>query len=30
MKKIAKIGMAALVAAAMTMSFMACNGDVAE
>lgn len=30
MKKIAKIGMAALVAAAMAMSFMACNGDVAE
>lgn len=29
MKKIAKIGMAALVAAAMAMSFMACNGDVA-
>lgn len=28
MKKIAKIGMAALVAAAMAMSFMACNGDV--
>lgn len=30
MKKIAKIGMAALVAAAMAMSFMACNGDVPE